>query len=77
MRSSSVGITRTITRLVADEITPSLAAFRGSSNSMPRKANPAQTRCRIGGAFSPIPPENTNVSNPPIAAAKAPIHFLT
>jgi hypothetical protein len=28
------------------------------------------------GAFSPMPPVKTRVSNPPRAAAKAPIHFF-
>ena len=31
---------------------------------------------RTSGAFSPIPPVKTSVSNPPSAAAKEPIHFL-
>ncbi len=76
MSSSSVRMTRTATRPAAVEITPSFAAFRFSSSSIPRNPSPSQIRARTVGAFSPMPPANTSVSSPPSAAAKAPIHFL-
>src|SRR4030042_927658 len=77
MYSSSLRMTRTVTRLAAAEITASFAEFCFSSRSIPRNPIPCKIRARTSGAFSPIPPLNTNVSTPPSTAANAPIHFLT
>ena len=74
--SSSVRMTRTATRLASVEITPAVSALRDSCSAMPRKPSPSQMRARTSGAFSPMPPAKTSVSNPPSAAAKAPIHFF-
>ena len=74
--SSSVRMTRTVTRLEFLEITAAVFALRGLSSSMPRKFNPPQMRARTTGAFSPMPPAKTRVSNPPSAAAKESIHFF-
>ena len=76
MSSSSVRMTRTVTRPVGVEITAAFVALRGLLNSIPRKRSPSQMRVRISGAFSPMPPAKTSVSNPPSAAAKEPIHFF-
>jgi len=76
MISSSVRMTRSLTRPASDEISGAFSALRFWSSSMPRKSSPSQIRSRTRGAFSPMPPANTSVSNPPNAAAKAPIHFL-
>src|ERR1700730_15617203 len=77
MSSSSVRMTRTVARLTSAEITPAVAALRDSFSSMPRKLSPSQMRARTSGAFSPMPPAKTSVSNPPTAAAKDPFPFLT
>ena len=74
--SSSVRMTRTVTRLEFLEITAAVFALRDLSSSMPRKFSPSQMRARTTGAFSPMPPAKTSVSNPPSAAAKEPIHFF-
>src|ERR1022692_1277811 len=74
--SSSVRMTRTVTRPASLEITGALRAFRSSRSSMPRNWSPSQIRARMGAAFSPIPPAKTSVSKPPRAAAYAPIHFF-
>src|ERR1019366_459031 len=75
--SSSVRITRTVTRLGRGEMTGALVSFFLASSRMPRNSRPSQIRARTGKAFSPIPPVKTSVSNPPRAAAKPPIHFFT
>ena len=74
--SSSVRMTRAATRPRSVEITAAFSALRASSSSMPRKLSPSQMRARTSGAFSPMPPAKTSVSNPPRAAAKEPIHFF-
>src|SRR5438067_839145 len=73
--SSSVRMMRTVTRPVCAEITGAFSAFLASFTSMPRKPSPSQMRVRMVGVFSPMPPAKTSVSNPPSAAAKAPIRF--
>ena len=40
------------------------------------EAQPLTNARADGGAFSPMPPAKTSVSNPPSAAAKEPIHFF-
>ena len=69
MSSSSVRMTRTVTRPASGEISGAFSALRVWSSSMPRKPSPSQIRSRTGGAFSPMPPAKTSVSNPPSAAA--------
>ena len=76
MSSSSVRMTRTLTRPASGEISGAFFALRFWFSSMPRKPSPSQIRSRMSGAFSPMPPAKTSVSNPPSAAAKEPIHFL-
>src|SRR6185369_715770 len=73
--SSSVRITRTVTLLLIRVITGAEALFDTGSSSIPRYFRSRQILARIGAEFSPIPPENTRVSNPPRAALSAPIHF--
>src|ERR1017187_10192752 len=74
--SSFVRITRTVTRLALAEMTAALALFLLASRLMPRNWRASQIGARPGKAFSPRPPVKTSVSNPPRAAAKAPIHFF-
>ena len=76
MSSSSVGMTRTATRAPSVEISGAFFVLRRTFNSMPRKPSPSQMRVRMSGAFSPMPPAKTSVSNPPIAAAKELIYFF-
>lgn len=79
MSSSSVGMTQTRTLLSGVESSTScpLELFFCSSNCMPRKVSPLRICARIYGSFSPIPPVKTMISTPSIAAAYAPIYFLT
>jgi hypothetical protein len=52
--SSSVGMTRTLTRLASVEISDALLVLRASFNSIPRKPSSSQMRSRTSGAFSPM-----------------------
>ncbi len=61
-------VDRVVNQLDA-EINAAFSALQFSFNSMPRNSNPLQMRLRTDGGFSPIPPENTNLLIPPIAAA--------
>src|ERR1051326_279732 len=74
--SSLVRMTRTLTRPASAEISGAFFALRFLSSSMPRKPSSLQILSRLSGAFSPMPPAKTSVSNPPSAAAKEPIHFF-
>src|ERR1051326_6687964 len=76
INSSSVRMTRTMTRLASAEMTSECDALRDWFSSKPRKPSPSQMRARTGAAFSPMPPAKTSVSSPPRTAAYAPIHFL-
>jgi hypothetical protein len=76
MSSSSVRMTRTATRPPFIEISDAFSVLRPSFNSMPRKPSLSQIRLRTSGAFSPMPPAKTSVSNPSSTTAKEPIHFL-
>ena len=51
--SSSVEMTRTLTRLVSCEIIGAWAAFRSASRRTPRNSSPSQMRSRTGAACSP------------------------
>jgi len=64
------------TRTATGEISNAFLALRVSFNSTPRNPSPSQTRALIKGAFFPIPPADTSVSNPPNDAANASIHFF-
>src|ERR1035437_3422519 len=76
MSSSSVRMTRTLTRPSSGEMSGALVALRFRCSSTPRKPRSWQIRSRMSGACSPMPPAKTSVSNPPSAAAKEPIHFF-
>ena len=70
IRSSSVGITRTTTRLASLEMIGACAALRAGSTSRPRYPRPSQMRARIAAACSPMPAVKTSVSRPPSAATE-------
>lgn len=76
MSSSSVRMTRTLTRPESGEISGAFFALRFRLSSMPMKPSPLQIRSLMIGAFSPMPAAKTSVSTPPSAAVKEPIHFL-
>ena len=59
IRSSSVGITQAETELRSVVMHGPLRSLARVSSSMPSQAAAAQTRARIGGAFSPIPAVKT------------------
>ena len=62
--SSFVGITRTTTGAMLDEITGSPAALASAAKCTPKKLSPAQMRARISAEFSPIPAVKTRASTP-------------
>src|SRR5438552_5124123 len=64
INSSSVGMTRTVTRLAFVEITSASVAFCFWSSSTPRNSRLSQMQARMTGAFSSMPPVNTSVSSP-------------
>jgi len=67
-RSSSVGMTKTLTRLLSLLIRRSLgslASLRLSQISIPIWVWPAQTSLRMKALFSPMPPVKTTASRRP------------
>ena len=48
------------------------SATTGGAGSIPRNPSPSQIRARTAGAFSPVPPVNTKVSNRTCTRAPAP-----
>ena len=52
------------------------AVFLAPFSLRPRNSRPPQIRARTSGAFSPMPPAKTSVSNPPSVPAMPQIHFL-
>src|SRR5712691_9720214 len=73
IRSSLVGMTRTVHKLCGVLIGSACSAFRCGSRWMLRYSKPRQTSQRTGAARSPIPPVNTKVSRPPSTAVSAPM----
>ena len=71
--SSSVGTTRSATRLVGRrDAACAPASLAAGSSSAPSQASRSAMRARIAGEFSPMPAVKTKASRPPSAAASRP-----
>jgi hypothetical protein len=73
INASLVRIARTANSPASGDISGAFSALRRSSNSTAMNRKSEQMQCRTGGEFSPTPPKNTIVSNPPGAAANTPM----